>query len=242
MHRAFALLAILAASAPAAAAQPDARAIIASQLQALMDATSAGDASIWNRLLDPSCLYVEEDDTVKSKADMVKESVPLPKGISGSIRVEILRFRQAGDIAVAVHRDHETENYFGQLLHAEYLSTTTWRREPQGWRLIAAQVLAEPVDPPAMRLPAGQLGEYAGIYKLKNSDATYAITANGNALHGARSGKPPVVLDAELRDVFFVAGQPRTRIVFQRDALGRVSGYVSRREGRDVVWEKQKSR
>jgi hypothetical protein len=174
-------------------------------------------------MLDPDCLYVEEDDTVKSKADMVKETVPLPKGISGTINVELLRFHQDGDIAVAVHRDHETENYFGQILHADYLSTTTWRREGAGWKLIAGQVLAEPVDPPAVRLTRAQLAQYA----------------NADALRGGRSGKPPALLQAELADVFFIAGQPRTRIIFQRDALGRVRGFVSRREGRDVVWLRQ---
>jgi len=235
MHRIFALFASVALSSSAAA--QDSRPIIAGQLQALMDATSNGDAKVWDRMLDPACLYVEEDDTVKSKADMLKETVPLPKGISGTIKVELLRFHQEGNIAVAVHRDHETENYFGQILHAEYLTTTTWRKEGADWKLIAGQVLAEPIDPPAIRLTHAELAEYAGAYTLKGSTASYSVTATADALRGGRSGKPPALLKAELKDVFFVAGQPRTRIIFQRDALGRVRGFVSRREGRDIVWD-----
>jgi len=238
----FFLLACVALSSAAAAQPQDARAIISRQIQALMDATSNGEATVWDRLLDPGCLYVEEDDSVKSKPDMVKEAVPLPKGISGTIRVELLRFHQDGDIAVAVHRDHETENYFGQVLHAEYLGTTTWRKEGPDWKLIAAQVLAEPVDPPAIRLTESELAEYAGVYRLRDSAVTYAVSAGADALRGARSGKPPAVLNAELKDAFFIAGQPRTRLIFQRDALGRVRGFVSRREGRDVVWTKQPER
>jgi hypothetical protein len=219
----FAVLAIAALSPAAVAAQQqDARPTIVRQLQMLMDATSNGDAGVWERMLDPDCLYVEEDDTVKSKADMVKETVPLPKGISGTINVELLRFHQDGDIAVA-----------------DYLSTTTWRREGAGWKLIAGQVLAEPVDPPAVRLTRAQLAQYAGAYRLRDSTASYTVTANADALRGGRSGKPPALLQAELADVFFIAGQPRTRIIFQRDALGRVRGFVSRREGRDVVWLRQ---
>lgn len=38
----------------------------------------------------------------------------------------------------------------------------------------------------------------------------------------------------ELRDLFFIPGQPRTRRVFTRDAAGRVDGFVDRREGEDV--------
>ena len=221
-----------------AAAAADAKTVIAGQLQALMDATSNGDARVWDRLLDSDCLYVEEDDTVKSKSDMVKEAVPLPKGISGTIKVELLRFHADGNIAVAVSRDHETENYFGQVLHAEYLSTSTWKNEADGWKLIAAQVLAEPIDPAAIALPLSALTEYAGRYKLKDSDVVYSVTIRDRALFGNRDGKAPTLMNAELRDVFFFAGQPRIRMIFLRDASGRIRGFVSRREGRDVVWER----
>jgi hypothetical protein len=40
--------------------------------------------------------------------------------------------------------------------------------------------------------------------------------------------------------VFFVAGQPRTRKIFQRDAAGKITGFVDRREGIDLVWKKTK--
>jgi hypothetical protein len=42
----------------------------------------------------------------------------------------------------------------------------------------------------------------------------------------------------ELRDLFFVPGQPRTRRIFTRDAAGRVDGFVDRREGEDVRWRR----
>jgi hypothetical protein len=238
--RRFVLTALLLVSSTIAAQSDDARPVIAQHLQALMDATSGGDAKTWDRLLDPACLYVEEDDSVKTKADMLKENVPLPKGISGIIRVEVLRFHQDGDVAVAVARQRETENYFGQTLHAEYLTNTTWRRRPDGWKLIAAQVLAEPIDPPAVALPPQTLGEYAGTYALKDSQTTYKVTIDGAKLSGGRVGRSPVALSAELKDVLFIAGQPRIRMIFQRDAAGHVTGFFSRREGRDVVWEKRK--
>jgi hypothetical protein len=82
------------------------------------------------------------------------------------------------------------------------------------------------------------VAEYAGSYRLRGSNLIYRVTANTGTRHGKRSGKPAIQLHAELKDVFFVAGQPRVRLIFQRDASNRVTGYVSRREGRDVVWEK----
>ena len=233
------VLCALAAITPALAATDDAKPVIQKQLQEMMDAILPGHAEVWNRYLDPACVYVEEDDTIKSKADMLKELTPLPRGIGGVIKVEILRFHQDGDVAVAVVREHEQEDFFGQALHpAEYLSTTTWRREEGTWKLITGQVLAEPIDPPAIWLAASRLKDYAGRYKLKDSSLVYSITVDGPKLVGGRAGKAPVVLNAEITDVFFVAGQPRTRKIFQRDASGRVTGFVDRREGRDVVWSR----
>jgi ketosteroid isomerase-like protein len=216
----------------------DARTIIGRQLQELMDALPPGNAAVWEKYLDPDCLYVEEGDTINSKADMVKEVAPMPKGMGGSIVSEILRFHRDGDIAVVVSRDHETENYFGQTLHAEYLNTSTWRKRTDGWKLIAQQVLAEPIDPPAITLPADRLTQYAGSYRLKDSDVVYTVTVTGGKLTGEKAGKPPATLNAEVSDVFFVAGQPRIRKIFVRDGTGVVIGFMDRREGRDVVWLK----
>jgi hypothetical protein len=236
--RSLALFALLLVSPAFAARTDDARPVVTRGLQDLMNATSSGNAAVWDRLLDPSCLYVEEDDSVKSKADMLKETVPLPKGISGTITVELLRFHQDGDVATAVSRDHETENYFGQILHAKYLSISTWRKKPDGWKLVAAQVLAEPIDPPAVPLPPAVLAGYAGTYRLKDSGMTYVVAAKGPQITGGRSGKPRAILNAEVKHVFFIAGQPRIRLIFLRDDMGHVTGFVSRREARDVVWEK----
>jgi hypothetical protein len=36
--------------------------------------------------------------------------------------------------------------------------------------------------------------------------------------------------------VLFVAGQPRSRKIFLRGPDGHVSGFVDRREGRDIPW------
>jgi hypothetical protein len=38
--------------------------------------------------------------------------------------------------------------------------------------------------------------------------------------------------------VFFIAGDPRIRKIFQRDVSGQVVGFVERRESWDIVWKK----
>lgn len=222
----------------AGSALADDRALITNQRQEMADALTGGDVAVWDRYVDPGFIFVEEDDSYKGKAEALKEVRPLPKGLGGSIRVELLSYHEEGDIAVALFRQIETENYFAQVLHANYLTLTTWRKRAGGWKEIAEQVLAEKTDPPAIALPPEQLAQYAGTYRLKGAEATYTIAAADGALTATRNGRKSVNWNAEACDVFFAKGDPRIRDIFQRDAQGHVTGFVERRESWDIVWEK----
>jgi ketosteroid isomerase-like protein len=219
-------------------ARADDRALITAQTQEMADAVASGQAAVWNNYLDESVIYAEEDDTYKGKAEMLKEIVPLPKGLSGTIKIELLSFHEDGDVAVALFRQNETEHYFGQIIYANYLTNTTWKKRPGGWKLIAAQVLAERTDPPAIMLPASQLAQYVGTYQLKNSEAIYTLSLAHGVLIGTRDARKPGTWNAEASDVFFITGDPRIRKIFQRDAQGRITGFIERRESWDVVWLK----
>jgi len=233
--------ALLLALAPlAASAGDDVKATLTRQTQEMFDAVTAGDAKVWDRYLAPGAIYVDEAGAVNARGEIVKQIVPLPKGISGAIRVVPVAFHQSGDTAILVHRDDETENYFGQVLQAEYLSTDTWQRTGNGWRLAAEQVLATLKEPPPIALPAAKLEDYTGTFRLKSGSLSYLVVRKGAKLMGLRQGKYSVELLAEAADVFFVRGQPRIRKIFQRDASGRITGFVDRREGRDLAWVKSK--
>jgi ketosteroid isomerase-like protein len=229
----FAVLSLL--SLPALAED---HALITGYMQAMSDAIASGNAAVWDKYLDPNVIFAEEDDTYKGKADMLKEIVPLPKGSSGTIRVELLSYHEEDGIAVALFRQNETEHYFGQTIYAKYLTSTTWRKRPDGWKLIASQVLAEKIDPPAIALPAKQLAQYVGKYQLKDSAATYSLQLVGGQLIGTRDARKPVTWNAEASDVFFLSGDPRIRKIFQRNASGKINGFIERRESWDVVWLK----
>jgi len=41
---------------------------------------------------------------------------------------------------------HESENYFGHAINAEYRSLQTWHRTNDGWKLIGAQVYASLIE------------------------------------------------------------------------------------------------
>ena len=234
--RLFATLAALSLlSLPALAEDRD---LIKGYMQAMSDAIASGDVAVWDKYLDSNVIFAEEDDTYKGKADMLKEIVPLPKGLSGIIRVELLSYHEEDGVAVALFRQNETEHYFGQTIYANYLTSTTWRKRPEAWKLIASQVLAEKIDPPAITLPAKQLIQYVGKYQLKDSAATYSLQLVDGKLIGTRETRKPAIWSAEASDVFFLNGDPRIRKIFQRSASGKVTGFVERRESWDIVWLK----
>jgi ketosteroid isomerase-like protein len=226
---------LMALAAPALA---DDRVKITQYEQELSDAVTNGKPDVWHKYLDPHVIYAEEDDSYKGKDGMIKEVRPLPQGLGGEIKVELLSYHEDGDTAVALFRQHEIERYYGQTIHASYLLSTVWKKRADGWRQIAGQVLAEKTDPPSIVLPTSDLQKFAGTYKLKDSEPTYTITLNDGKLMGGRTGKTPSEWNAETRDVFFIKGDPRIRKIFQYDATGRVTGFIERRESWDVVWHK----
>jgi uncharacterized protein DUF4440 len=212
--------------------------VVTAQMQDLADAIASGQVAIWDKYLDENVIYAEEDDSYKGKAGMLKEIVPLPKGLAGSIKIELLSYHEDGDVAVGLFRQDETEHYYGQTIYAKYLTNTTWKRRPDGWKMIAAQVLAERTDPPAIMLSPSQLRQYVGTYRLEDSEDSYSIQLTQGRLVGTRGSRKPGAWSAEARDVFFVPGDPRIRKIFRRDVSGKVVGFVERRESWDIVWNK----
>jgi len=204
--------------------------------QALMDAVSAGDAKTWDTALAPDVIYLDEAGEINSRADLLKQIQPLPQGVSGKIAVSDYKVTLHSDTATVFHADNEEETYHGQQLHARYLTTETWQRTNGEWKLLLVHVYAVLHEPPTQKLSEQELDAYAGRYTA--GDLVYIISREGDHLTGGREGKPPVTLNAELRDVFFIPGQLRTRKIFQRDNVSKVVGFVDRREGIDIVWKK----
>jgi ketosteroid isomerase-like protein len=231
----FAVTIFAALATPALA---DDRALLTQYEQQLCDALTNGSPAVWDKYLDPDVIFAEEDDSYKDKDGMIKEVHPLPKDLGGEIKVELLSYHENGDTAVALFRQHEIERYYGQTIHASYLTNTVWKKRADGWKQIEGQVLAEKTDPPSIALSASDVRKFPGTYKLKDSEPTYTLALIDGKLMGGRTGKTPSEWNAETRDVFFIKGDPRIRKIFQYDANGKVTGFVERRESWDIAWKK----
>ncbi len=203
----------------------------------MLAAIAPGKWEVWDRLVDDSILYSNENGKTMTKADIKAEFQPLPAGYSGSIEIEDFQVRQYGDTAIVVHRDLEHETVFGQQLEARYLTTDTWIKRKDGWRVVATQVHSMLSDPPAIKLDPTIYDELAGRYELA-PDQAFVVTRDGDKLFGQRTGRPRQELLPETRDVFFISGAPRSRKIFARDAQGHVTAMLDRRDGKDLVWKR----
>jgi len=232
----FLLFAALAAQTSPPAPDPTTQ-LLRDQDQVLLDAFAPGDRKVWDRVLAADAVYVDENGAIMNRAEFLKQLEPLPPGASGSLQITAYSAHTSGDLATVIHTDDEQENYHGQILHARYLTTETWRREGGEWKLHLIHTYAMLKDPPPISLAPEALQQYAGRYVV-GPDLVYMIQWDGKQLLGGRQGGPMKPLLVEVRDVLFISGQPRIRKIFQRDEKGNITGFVDRRESWDLVWRR----
>jgi hypothetical protein len=74
MKRLTTIVALMLATGSVALAQTnDVARVLERQTQELLNAVTAGEARVWDRYLDEKVLYLAEDGTRKTKADLLKE-------------------------------------------------------------------------------------------------------------------------------------------------------------------------
>lgn len=202
-----------------------------------LDAIAPGRVEVWRRNLHDQVTHVDENGVVRNKTELLAEFNPLPKGLVGRLQIAKFQVTLEGNVAVATHEDLEHLKYHGQMIVSRWRSTDTWVKTAGGWKLIAEQTMAILEDPPAVKLTTEQLCSYAGTYRL-TSGITETLRCVDGKLMGQRTGRPEAAYEAEIADVFFARGRPRTRRIFVRDERGSITGFVDRREGIDVRWTK----
>ena len=204
--------------------------------QELLDAIAPGDRNAWDSVISPDFLYADENNQVFTRAEFLKQLAPLPKGATGSITIDSYQAHRLADTVVVLHRDNETEMYFGSELHAQYLMTEVWQMLDGQWKLRSVHCAAVPTDPQTVQLSTQEMDQLTGTFQA--GSLTYVIRRDGNRLLGGRKGQKEFELKAETRDVLVIPGQFRNRKVFFRTESGIVSGFADRRENRDLLWRK----
>jgi hypothetical protein len=207
--------------------------------QELYDAIAVGNKAPWEKYVADDVIYTDENWHILTKKDLLDGLSPLPKGYSGSIRMTNLQSRINGDAAVLSYRALEEEYVFGQKLTPIYLVTDTYFKHDGRWQLTASHVIVMPSERKSVVVNPKFYQSLVGIYEL-SPGVTYTITLEGKKVIGQRSGRAKEELVAADDNTFFRKGTIRGEKVFARDASGRVTAMLDRRENNDLLWKKIK--
>ena len=233
-----AILAVaLLGAAPAARAEEASAAVrtrIVALTAELMDALVPGKSEVWERILDPEAVVIDEFGRRQDKREAVASVRPLPKGFSGSIELRQAHVRQHGDVAVIDCEAYEQETVFGQQLVVRYIFLATYLRRGDDWKLVAMENVTLPTDPPALTVRGLRLDDYPGVYRYGPGRA-FTIRSDGKRLTlVTRQGAKEVPLSPVARDVFMDGTDEKNLLIFQRDDAGRVTLLVERRKYNDL--------
>jgi hypothetical protein len=156
--------------------------------QELFDAVAAGNAEPWKKYFAGDCLFFDEKGRNFSKAQLIADIQPLPKGYSGTIKVGKAKSLIQGDTAILSYDVDETETVFGQNLTARYHVTDTWLRRNDNWQIAASQVSRHYEDPAIGRIDTKKLPDFVGTYELAPGQAR-KVFVEGDNLFVERNGK-----------------------------------------------------
>jgi ketosteroid isomerase-like protein len=207
--------------------------------QELLDAVASGDKAVWEKHVADDVIYTDENWRILTKKQLLDSLAPLPKGYSGSIRVTNVQSRIHGDSAVLSYRALEEEQIFGQKISPMYLVTDTYFKRNGRWQMVASHITVRPSERKPIALNPKTYKSIVGEYELTQG-VTYTITFENNKLMGQRTGRAKEELLSADENTFFPKGTIRGEKVFVRDASGRATHMLDRRENNDLVWKRVK--
>jgi Domain of unknown function (DUF4440) len=202
--------------------------------QALMDAVAIGDRSVWDRALDTACILTSEEGEVTTRPQFLDALRPLPKGLAGGIAVKELTVQEFPSFAVVRYLADEWESVFDQKLVTRYRVTDAFRRDGDGWKMVASHVAVVTQDPPAQPVSKERWAAFAGTYQLLPDGWTFTVALREGTLYGGRDpnalrpfiplAPDAFVLSGRLGEWIFVTGE------------GGVSHILNFRKFEPLVW------
>jgi ketosteroid isomerase-like protein len=154
--------------------------------QSLMDALAPGDRTVWERVMDASCVVTTEEGEVLPRERFLAELRPLPAGLSGRIVVRDLTVQEYPAFAIVRYFADESESVFGQSLAVGYRVTNGYRRDGGGWKLAASHLSVVTRDPPAQEVSRADWPGLTGAYRLLPEGWTLLVELRDEGLVAGR--------------------------------------------------------
>ena len=185
------LLAIYAFTpGPGHAASADLQAYFQAKEQALFDAITSGDKTLWDKTMDAACVITTEDGEVQDKTKFLADVAPLPRGFVGRGTIRDLTVNDLGGAAVVHYLIDETEDIFDQQLKTKYVETDIYQRAGSEWKMVAMQVTVVPRDMEPIAVDHSSWKDLAGSYHFPGNDKVrFQVFVKGEHLMGGKDEK-----------------------------------------------------
>ena len=198
-------------------------------IRARLAASAANDTKEWSRWVADDMITPLEGET-PSKAAWVRTHSAWPREVTywyGPLRDPKVRLH--GDTAVVVYHAEQFTKVGAETTSVHKWQIETHERRDGRWQLVGVADAAIPREPVAVKVDAKTLDAYVGDYEWAPTMVT-KVRRDGDALSEEMPGQGTSPLAAESETTFFFPGAAAsgdgTRIVFVRDAAGRVTHYL----------------
>jgi ketosteroid isomerase-like protein len=214
-----------------AAQKRDVSALLLLQTRRFSEAGQRGDGKSIARYIDDDVIFFNETGEMATKADLSADGPPAP-GVARAITTTDWNCKVHGNVAVTTFVDVVEQGKPGHRVRSSFRSVETWLEEGDAWKMIGSETLTLHEDPPSVSLSSQLLQQYAGSY-VAPSGLTFTLNHKGSDLVASIADGPEMPQKAETRDILFIPGSA-LREIFQRNAEGRISGFILLGGGHDV--------
>jgi hypothetical protein len=144
-----------------------------------------------------------------------------------------------GQTAVAVYHQSEKEVFGQQSLTSRVLVVDTYIKKDSNWVLVAHAELPEPVKRQSVKVNPAVFAPYAGQYEYSPGFVDTITVAGGKLMAQETGDDKPSELRPLNETTFFVDGDDGL-VIFEKGASGKVSRYVYRTKGQELIAKKIK--
>jgi hypothetical protein len=207
---------------------------VAGSIGGRLDALRRNDIASWSRFVADDMMAPLEG-AVRSKQGWIRTHESWPREVAywygplGDLKVRI-----NGDTAIATFHSQQFTKVGGQTTSVHKWQIETHVRRDGRWQLLGVADGLIPPEPQAAKIDPSILAAYAGEYEWAPTLISKIEPQSDRLLERFGGGEPGEWLP-ESDTTFFVPGEAASgdssRIVFVRDAGGRVTHYIYRAMG-----------
>jgi hypothetical protein len=210
---------------------------IAEQINNRHAALARLDRKAYSVFVDQSAVYAEPGE-VSSGAKFIDEIHPTV-GYKRTVEHDSPKVTSFGQTAIAVYPQTEKEIYGEQSLTTRVTVVDTYTKKDGNWVLIAHVELPEPVKRQSVKVNPAVFAQYTGQYEYGRGFVDTISVVGGKLMSQETGEDKPTELLPLNQTTFFVDGD-ESLTTFEKDASGKVTRYVLRENGQELIAKKIK--